>query len=263
MRLGHSFILILVSLSQLDAFVKPLDGRRRLPPVGVVTGDGASASTLQVGSPPGKFFVFSFLYTHPPALCLYYYYGQDAELVTLPEPLSPLERATRAVSFWSRVVPILFNYANIGRKVDRLKASGTPMDPFEEQKMWDEAHEWGSTQLSSTIMDLKGFYVKSGQVLSTRVDIFPEAYTSKLQKLQDSVDPIPSSIVKGLFFYRGERRGGGHYDIMVDFFLPPFPCLSMAAVIREDLLEGEPLNRLFKEFDDKPLGSASIAQVHK
>jgi hypothetical protein len=32
-------------------------------------------------------------------------------------------------------------------------------------------------------------------------------------------------------------------------------------VVRQELLEGEPLDLLFKEFDPVPLGSASIAQV--
>lgn len=61
--------------------------------------------------------------------------------------------------------------------------------------------------------------------------MFPEQYTTRLQTLQDSVDPIPTNIVK--------------------------------AVIRHDLLENEPLETMFKEFDDVPLGSASIAQVHR
>ena len=39
--------------------------------------------------------------------------------------------------------------------------------------------------------------------------------------------------------------------------------LGSAAVIRQELLEGEPLELLFKEFDEEPLGSASIAQVHR
>lgn len=61
--------------------------------------------------------------------------------------------------------------------------------------------------------------------------MFPKAYTDRLMSLQDSVEPVPISVVR--------------------------------AVVRQDLLEGEPLENLFKEFDEVPLGSASIAQVHR
>jgi hypothetical protein len=119
----------------------------------------------------------------------------------------------------------------IKRKLETAKEKGEPIPEAEEAKLWEEAHEWGAERLANTIGDLKGFYVKSGQVISTRVDMFPKQYTDKLQSLQDAVDPIPASVVK--------------------------------AVVRQDLLEGEPLEVMFKEFDDKPLGSASIAQVRK
>jgi hypothetical protein len=69
------------------------------------------------------------------------------------------------------------------------------------------------------------------QIISTRVDIFPPQYTSKLALLQDSLDPIDSEAVKD--------------------------------VVRKELLQGAPLSDLFEWFDDTPLGSASIAQVHK
>lgn len=152
---------------------------------------------------------------------------QPASLI--PGPLSPFQRIQRAATFWSRVVPILGNYAMIRRKLETAKEKGEPISAEEEAKLWEEAHDWGSERLAATISDLKGFYVKSGQVISTRVDMFPKQYTDRLQKLQDAVDPIPVSVVK--------------------------------AVIRQDLLEGEPMDVMFKEFDDTPLGSASIAQV--
>ena len=75
------------------------------------------------------------------------------------------------------------------------------------------------------------FYVKTGQIMSTRVDIFPEQYTSKLAITFDCFDPFPVEQVK--------------------------------AVIKNELLEGGELSELFLDFDDEPLGSASIAQVHK
>ncbi|TFJ88515.1 hypothetical protein NSK_000089 [Nannochloropsis salina CCMP1776] len=149
----------------------------------------------------------------------------------IPAPLNPVQRLRRAATFWSQVVPILGNYALIQRKLAAAKEKGDPVSPEEEVKLWEDAHNWGAERLASTIQTLKGFYVKSGQVISTRVDMFPKAYTDRLMSLQDSVEPVPISVVK--------------------------------AVVRQDLLEGEPLENLFKEFDEVPLGSASIAQVHR
>ena len=75
------------------------------------------------------------------------------------------------------------------------------------------------------------FIVKTGQVVSTRVDLFPESYTSKLQQLQDGIETMPFELVE--------------------------------KVVRQELLDGAPLSELFATFDKEPLGSASIAQVHK
>lgn len=47
---------------------------------------------------------------------------------------------------------------------------------------------------------LPGFYVKTGQIIATRVDIFPVEYTSKLASTLDNLDPLPASIIKGNFF---------------------------------------------------------------
>ena len=78
-------------------------------------------------------------------------------------------------------------------------------------------------------MELKGFYVKTGQIISTRVDIFPIQYTSKLAMMQDNLEAIPFAVVK--------------------------------RAVEKELLDGADLSDLFASFDEKPLGSASIAQV--
>ena len=154
-------------------------------------------------------------------------------------PLSPKERVVRALTFWGRVVPILGAYKAVELSADlpapvRLAVGLTglelPSSEEETEKAYEELHEWGSVRLEDTIQELKGFYVKTGQVISTRVDLFPEQYTSRLSSLQDSLDPMPASVVR--------------------------------EVVERELLQGEPLDTIFSDFDDEPLGAASIAQVH-
>ena len=72
-------------------------------------------------------------------------------------------------------------------------------------------------------------FVKIGQTLSTRSEILPKAYCDELKKLQARSKPLP-------------------FDEM------------LAAM---DSIYGDEREKLFAEIDPKPLGSASLAQVHK
>lgn len=72
-------------------------------------------------------------------------------------------------------------------------------------------------------------FIKFGQILSMRPDIIPAEYCDELAKLKEDVCPMSFSEVKGII---ESEYGRGLYDV-------------------------------FKSFDKEPLGSASIAQVHK
>ena len=72
-------------------------------------------------------------------------------------------------------------------------------------------------------------YVKLGQIASTRGDILPESFIKELEKLQSEVPPFSSDIAKELI--------ETNLDINI-----------------EDT---------FLIFEDEPLGSASIGQVHR
>lgn len=72
-------------------------------------------------------------------------------------------------------------------------------------------------------------FVKLGQVLATRPDLIPEDFVEEFKRLHDQVAPLPFSEIRRVL----ERE------------------MAM------------PLEHAFKEIDPAPLGSASIAQVHR
>jgi ubiquinone biosynthesis protein len=76
--------------------------------------------------------------------------------------------------------------------------------------------------------DLGPIFIKFGQLLSTRPDLIPPELTQELNQLQDNVAPFPNAEFKRIV----EKALGGSVE------------------------------ELFLEFDEAPLASASIAQVH-
>ena len=72
-------------------------------------------------------------------------------------------------------------------------------------------------------------YIKLGQILSTRPDLIPVEFLSELTKLQDKV--------------------------------PPFPFTAVRKIVESELKS--PLDDIFDQFEEVPLASASIGQVHK
>eukprot|EP00957_Ditylum_brightwellii_P195981 14932187-Ditylum_brightwellii.AAC.1 len=119
--------------------------------------------------------------------------AESAPLVEFPPPLTSIQRTKRAIEFYKRVLPVLAAY-----KAKEIELKFKKLTKEEEEKVWADLDEWGSTVISDTIQDMKGFYVKTGQVIGTRVDLFPEAYTSKLQELQDGIESMPFEMVESV-----------------------------------------------------------------
>ncbi len=84
-------------------------------------------------------------------------------------------------------------------------------------------------RLRKSFEEMGPSFIKIGQLLSTREDIFPQSFIEELCKLQDKVKGIPFEVAK--------------------------------AIIEKSL--GKPVEQIFAKIDETPIGTASIGVVYK
>jgi ubiquinone biosynthesis protein len=83
-------------------------------------------------------------------------------------------------------------------------------------------------RIERTIIELQGLFIKVGQLISIMTNFLPEEFRKELEGLQDAV--------------------------------PPRPYADIEARLREEL--GRPPCEVFAQFEERPIASASIGQVH-
>ena len=93
---------------------------------------------------------------------------------------------------------------------------------------WRRLGEPRAVRLRLALENLGPIFVKFGQLLSTRRDLLPADIADELAKLQDRVPPFDSELV----------------------------------VLTLERVYGKALSSVFAAFDEKPVASASVAQVH-
>lgn len=108
---------------------------------------------------------------------------------------------------------------------DAPEISSDELEKGEEEK----ARVSTAERIRLVIQDLGPSFIKLGQIMSTRNDLLPPDVIAELKKLQDDVPPVPFGDIK--------------------------------KVIETSL--GASIDSLFVSFEDKPLATASIGQVHR
>ncbi|HSN41082.1 MAG TPA: ubiquinone biosynthesis regulatory protein kinase UbiB [Burkholderiales bacterium] len=93
---------------------------------------------------------------------------------------------------------------------------------------WRRLERPRAERLRMALETLGPIFVKFGQVLSTRRDLLPADIADELAKLQDQV--------------------------------PPFPAAQVVAILGRAY--GRPVDQVFDGFENEPVASASVAQVH-
>jgi aarF domain-containing kinase len=140
---------------------------------------------------------------------------------------SPFEPTIRAFKFWRRVGPIVLHY-----KLTQAWMKGSNAGARKRAATWNRLHEMHAQDSLDVILELRGLFVKIGQVMSSRADFVPMQYCDKFSSLQDAV--------------------------------PPWPKDRVEVIVRESLREAQnvAMEDVFESFGEV-LGSASIGQCHR
>ncbi|KAL2243002.1 uncharacterized protein LOC105158019 [Sesamum indicum] len=101
-------------------------------------------------------------------------------------------------------------------------------DAQKREAMWEKQHEVAADKIYNMCSDLGGFFLKVAQIIG-KPDLAPAAWVRRLVTLCDQAPATPYNAIK--------------------------------VVLEKEL--GQSVDELFDRFDTNPLGSASIAQVHR
>lgn len=142
-----------------------------------------------------------------------------------------ISRTYRHLNRYRQILGILFKYG-FGDvlellRIDRYIEVGLHL--ISRRRRIGDEKLTRAERLRMAFEELGPTYIKLGQVLSTRPDLIPVEFIQELSKLQDDV--------------------------------PPFAFSEAKEIIESEL--GCPLEAIYGFFDERPIASASIGQVHR
>ncbi|EQC27135.1 hypothetical protein SDRG_15036 [Saprolegnia diclina VS20] len=135
------------------------------------------------------------------------------------------EGFARSLYFYTKAMPAYIHYRSKQVYINDV----LQLSQDEQDAHYEELHDLYAPTLYDVVLHLKGFYVKLAQIGSTRHDFLPKQYLDRCKILQSDAPSKPMDEIVGII----ERSFG------------------------------KPISEIFLSIDTKPLGAASIGQVHK
>jgi len=134
----------------------------------------------------------------------------------------------RTVQFWTGMGPLVAEHRFLKYKAKYF--DGWDEDADEYKVRMRDFNQRAAPKIVDLIQSLGGIYIKIGQVMSTLGQgLLPKEYVKALRPLQDGV--------------------------------PPRDITQISTIIEKST--GKKMDDIFVSFDEKPIGSASIAQAHR
>ena len=140
-------------------------------------------------------------------------------------------RTYRHINRYREIITVLFKHGFgdlvTSSQIEKYLDFGKKLITNRKVKKPTSLSRW--ERIRMVLEELGPTFIKFGQIMSNRPDILPEPLLMELEKLQDSVPPMPNE--------------------------------EAIEMIEQEL--GKPISQLFKNIDPNPIASASIAQVYR
>ncbi len=140
-------------------------------------------------------------------------------------------RTYRHINRYREIITVLFKHGFgdliTNSQIEKYLDFGKKFIPNKKMEKPISLSRWERVRM--VLEELGPTFIKFGQIMSNRPDILPEPLLFELEKLQDSVPPMPNE--------------------------------AAIKMIEHEL--GKPISELFKNIDPNPIASASIAQVYR
>jgi len=152
-------------------------------------------------------------------------------IVSPKRRIGVIQRTYRHVNRYQNILRVLFKYG-FGDLIDSLNIDSAieiGLNMISRQRKERIEMMSRAERIRRALEELGPTFIKMGQILSVRPDLLPHEFLDELVKLQDNV--------------------------------PSFPSEDVRRILEEELQST--IHDLFDEFDDQPLASASLGQVHK